>query len=269
MKPSYTVIPTLHENRIEAGEPLHIDIYISGYGHLERNKLYIQQPNLLDDTAPGTMTVAVRDGRIEGSVEDFRETVEGLDFVREYMDHQEVDGVIPLTGEDSVVTRPLDQPANRTNLVHSFFLDDPDSIRAFQSMDDRRAAHSYPGIVAEGYHDGHPPIQLRLHTREDARSGDYSLKVVFTYGTDTDIYQDVQSVDVHVKTPRERLEPIPTLARLAAVAIAVTGLGWTISPLIGTAVFILIIGGGVIFHEELLDLFEKPPDDAESTSSSG
>lgn len=256
MRPRYTVIPAVEQRRIEAGDPIRIDIYISGYGRVERNKLYIQQPELLDDSEPGDMTVSVRSGRIGGDVDELDSDDADLDFVREYVERQPVDGVFPFTGEGSLLTRPLDQPANRVSLVPAFFLDDPDSFGELRRLDDRRVEQVYPGVVAEGYFDGHPPIRLKLRTRGDVEPGDYSLKVVFTYGDDADVYQDVQAVEVHVKTPRERMEPIPTLARIAAVAIAVTGLGWTVSPYVGAAVFVLVVTGAVWYRSALVDLFE-------------
>lgn len=256
MKPSYTVIPSLDRNRIEAGESVEVDLYISGYGPIERSKLYIQQPNLLDETDPGEWTVAVRDGRLEGSLEAFEGAVEGLEFVEDYVARQAVDDVIPLTGEGSLVSRPLAQPANRTSLVRAFFLDDPASLRSLQALDDHRADHSFPGIVAEATHDGHAPVHLRLNTRPDARAGDYAVQIVFTYGDDEAVYQDVRAVEVHVKTPRERIEPVPTLARIAGFGIAVTGLGWTVSPYVGTSVFAVMLVGAVWYRRALLDLFE-------------
>lgn len=256
MKPAYTIIPALKQNRIEAGEPIHIDVYISGYGPITRNKLYIQQPELLDDSEPGDMTVSVRDGRLEGGIENLDVEFEGAEFIERYVESQPVDDVLPFTGERSLVTQALEQPANRTNLVASFFLDDPSSFNELQQLDERRRSHWYPGIVAEGHYDGHPPIRLELQTRDDAHAGDYTLKVVFTYGDEDEVYQDVQDVTVHVKTARERLEPIPTLARMVAVAIAVTGLGWTVSPYVGTGIFVLILLGVLWYHRAILTLFE-------------
>ena len=254
MNPSYTVIPSLDRNRIEAGEPLEIDLYLSGYGPVERSKLYIQQPDLLDETDPGEWTVAVRDGRLDESLDSF--DVEGMEFVEDYLSEQDSAAVIPLTGEDALVSRPLAQPANRASLVRSFFLDDPDSVKSLQRLESHRRDQVYPGIVAEATHDGHPPIQLRLNTRPDAHSGDYAIQIVFTYGNNQEVYQDVRSVDVHVKTPREQLEPVPTLARVAGFGIAVTGLGWTVSPYVGVGVFGAMVLGGLWYRRTLLDLFE-------------
>lgn len=198
--------------------------------------------------------MAVRDGRLDESIESF--DVEGLEFVEDYLAEQDADAVLPMTGEDSLVSHPLAQPAIRASLVRAFFLDDPDSVRSLQRLEEHRRAHAYPGIVAEATHDGHPPIRLRLNTRPDARSGDYAVRIVFTYDDDTDVYQDVCTVDVHVKTPSERLEPVPTLARHAGFGIAVTGLGWTVSPYVGATVFGVIVLGGLWYRRTLLDLFE-------------
>lgn len=203
--PAYRIIPIVKTPRIDPGDSFELDLYFSGYGKIEHQKMVVlfPYPEILNDEQPGVMRIGIG-GHIDWANNAVRALVTG-DKIKEQDDFER--------------DHQLDQSGMTLNLPGAFFADDLREARQ-QEMD----IGTYPRIYSEQSFDGLPPLRIKLNTKPDAESGDYTIPVTFTFGTDGYIYQSSEDVTLHINNNREQLEPWVTRAGIATVFVALMSL---------------------------------------------
>lgn len=249
MSPKYTLNPVLENPAIEPGESINIELYLSGWGRVSQNKLVIQSlaTDLIDSTNPGAFRRSI------GYAPDPESwTLERMSPT-EYMESEGTEGVPTLEQR----TEELDPRVMIINFLPSFFMTHHDWIAPEgeyppQPQTDHpeiTSQFTLPALTTEMTPEESPPMELIINTQDDCPPGDYVIRLIFTYtNKNGDIYQEKEEIRIHVKTPREILEPIPTIAGIIAVGIALISLGWQISSVLGLVVLFLVSGVIILIY---------------------
>jgi hypothetical protein len=183
-EPLHTLVLVNKTPRINPGEQVNIDIYLSGYGVPERNKLHIQwsSPHVVARDIPG---------HIEG-----------------WLDHESLgDGVIKPKKRSVPMTSEVDPIGITLGLPISYFIDVPREPRPEDAISLRQTA-SEGAWVEPSLEDSEPkpPISLTLNTAKDAQAGDYRIMFTLTYTNKKRLRQDYKEVPLHITSKRERLQ---------------------------------------------------------------
>jgi len=204
--PVYTIIPIVRTPNINPGDTFEVDLYFSGAGYPNENKLavYHSHPNLVNSENPGTFTTTIK-----------------------WKDGEIITGEDVLSDPSLTTQRDLDEYGFLAKVSNAHFIPDTEI-----NLNDPDSNWPYPPKSSELGNDGIAPMEYRLNTAEDAAPGDYEISFVFTYGEEAvgdelRINQDRQNVSVHIKNKREQLEPIPSIAAIAAALIALLSLIYT------------------------------------------
>lgn len=203
--PAYRVIPIVKTPRIDPGDSFELDIYFSGYGKVERQKLLVlfPHPEILNDEQPGVMRIGIV-GHVDWNNNAVRAIITGD----------------KITELDTIEReRPVDQVGITINLPGAFFADDLREMN-LNEID----IGKYPQLYSEQLFDESPPVRVKLNTKSDSESGDYTIPVTFTFGADGYIYQSSEDVTLHINNKREQLEPWVTRAGIATVLVALMSL---------------------------------------------
>lgn len=194
----YTLVPFVHNPRIDPGEEILIDVFIIGDGDVPRSQLFIAHsyPILVSDNI----------GRVKRSMTiDEGDIISGdaIDDVIE--DCEEVSGDLTSTGGH-----------------YSF---DERYLTELNYDEDEISKLGFPPSFLETRHDGRPPLRYRLPTDKGGTPGNYTVTIVFTYECEQGtIQQDRQDISIHVNNKREQWEPVPTIAGVFAAIIALFSL---------------------------------------------
>ena len=169
MDPKYKIVANNQTQRINPGDDIIIEVYVSGYGTVDESKLHVQHshPNIVAEN-PQEITYS-----IVGSQNS------------------------PVTGSDHAWTVPeedLSPTGFTVELPASFFVADQDSSLGL----DR--------VLSEKSHDNKAPIEIILHTQSSCRRTDYNIDMTMTYRHRTQLQQDQKTVRVHVNTFREQYQ---------------------------------------------------------------
>ncbi|WP_157745970.1 hypothetical protein [Halorubrum trapanicum] len=110
-------------------------------------------------------------------------------------------------------------------------------------------------IGGERNHGYNPPLLVRLKTKDDARPGDYTIPITFTYqDTEGNIGQDYKESSFHVKSWQE--ENSAMLKIIAGLAAIFTVLSIIIGPILdGIAFLYQLIDFAISFYSGILDQF--------------
>ncbi|WP_226022490.1 hypothetical protein [Halomicrobium salinisoli] len=251
--PAYRVIPIVRTDGVDPGEEFILDIYFSGSGKIDKQKLVVLFPhkNMIDSEAPGTvrnnlagyvdwesnnlqslitggildMYVELNDNVDLDEIDDLSE-LKGLDIVDELSERYDLDVIEELDSIDEIsafddvrVSEDIDQTGLTIDVSDVYFADDLREYFNSPTMMD-----FYPQLFSEQSYDDYAPLQLKINTSEDAEPGDYTIPITFTFGADGYIYQSSEDVNLHINNHRERLEPLPTWAGISAVVVALLSL---------------------------------------------
>lgn len=195
IEPVYSIVARARRHSIKAGDNIDIEIYLTGLGIPDTNKVVLlwSSPNIIDASSPGYSTYCIR---------DVEKKINGKDVI------------FPLAGKevltrDELVTRDeLASTGIELLLTKGYFLPTPDMER-----------RGMAGIVAERNFEGYPPILVSLKTLRKAQSGASSIDVTFTYRHRNIIKQASDRVEFHVTSLWDRNQGwILTVGVIAAVA---------------------------------------------------
>lgn len=258
MGPKYTLNPVLENPAIEPGDSIKIQLYISGWGAVNQNKLLIQylSTELIDPDNPGTVGFSIKYAHDPDTW-----SLERMSPV-EYMESEGTEGV-PIIGEE-METGKLDSRGMIFNLGPEYFMASTEwtapegEYPPRPQTDHPELLNEYilPALTTETTPEDYPPIELVLNT-QDCPPGDYVIRFIFTYTDESgDIYQETEEIQIHVKSHREILEPFPTIAGIIAVGIALISLAWQISSVLGKAVLLLVFAATVFYLYQIRNNLE-------------
>jgi len=186
--------------RLNAGETVEVEIYLSGYGMPERNKLYIQWSSdaVLDSKHPGVIQAWIGSGIHKTSKQ-----------------HGPIKKDKP--AEVSIRDKPdsggLTFIFAKQNFLRPFQVDEPKS-------------HEVERIAAEFMWDDKPPVLLKLNTASNAPSGDYEIAFTFTYGNAQGLFQDYRTVSFRIRDWQERNPwAVPSAFIIAFLSLLITAFG--------------------------------------------
>ena len=150
IEPTYSIVTRARNYNIKGGDSIEINIYLTGSGIPEANKLVLvwSSPEIIDASSPGIATT---------NIIEFRKKVNGKDIV------------VPLTEEKEERTE-LSPHGIIFELLKAFFLPVPKSEERL-----------IPQVMAERNSAGYPPISISLKTLRKAKSGNYKIDIVLTY----------------------------------------------------------------------------------------
>lgn len=161
-EPVYSINAFVRAPEIIPGNPVEIEIYLSGFGIPDYDKLYINwtAPSLIDENNPGNWTV------FGGSARNFDNT-----------------------------------------FAHSAYMTlSPGFFEPFGNLTRDAQSFGINLVVSEHDENGEPPILINLNTVKGAKSGDYQVRLTFTYGNETNLKQGSQEIQFHVLSGWERFE---------------------------------------------------------------
>jgi hypothetical protein len=206
-KAKYTIVTRNRTPTIKPGEIAEIEIFLSGYGTPEANKLYIQlsSPSVLNDIEPGALTSCI----------GLAKNQEGRIFAVSGKSHLQT---FKLTKSGATII------LNKGNFYrHGVKTDAPDY-----------AISEVGRVMAENIWDDEPPLLLRMNTSKKARSGDYDVTFTFTYGKEESLWQDYKTVGLHIKSRWERNQGwvVPIGVIFGFLSLIITAIG-TIIRILG------------------------------------
>lgn len=202
-EPNYTLIPIVRTPNVDPGETIEIDLFFSGAGNPHENKLsvYHSHPNLVDHDNPGYLSVSV------GWTEERNLLV----------------GNEALGSEELETRKHMSEYGFIAQMSNSHF------VKENIVYGEKGPDFDYPVKISESVNDGIAPLRYRLHTDSQAKSGDYDITFVFTYGEEAigdkmRVNQDRQDVCIHLNNKREQWEPVPTIAGISVALLALASL---------------------------------------------
>lgn len=183
---------------VNPGETVNIEVYLSGYGIPEKNKLDIKwsSPYVVHDKNPGTVTYCIKlaTDKTTGKSQ-------------------------PVTGNQFLESLNLESVGIDAILNQGFFFNNPTVAEVDKS--------GFCPVVSENQWDKNPPLLLSLNTARNALSGDYDITFTFTYGSEQNIHQDYKLTQFHITSRWERNQAWITISAtiVAFLALIATAIG--------------------------------------------
>ncbi len=168
LEPTYSIIARARSHDIKGGDNIDIDIYLTGQGIPEANKLVLlwSSHNIIDVSSPGVATYC-----IEQVTKKLNSKVMA----------------VPVAGKNYITHRELDPNGLALFLSRGYFLPAPKQ----ENID-------LPLIMGERCHSGYHPISISLKTLRKAKSGDYEIDVNLTYTYKNITKQGSNKVKFHI-----------------------------------------------------------------------
>lgn len=240
----YELVAINHNSAVDPGDEVMFDLYISGYGSPPRNKLTVlTNPSILPDTHEIGAVSLSADGLVDWDNNEFQEITIGSDL----NNSGSYNRYIPLTRYGITIGVPrilfaddfewgknlrsnpdieaeeiIDRYYPRTLSEKVLSLPQGDVDQLSVDMD-----FSSPSIDGDEPITPSPPMRFKIQTSEDAKPGDYDIRLVLVMGDDENVLTISDTVTVHIKNTREQLEPVPTTAAVLGALIALLSLVYT------------------------------------------
>ena len=210
----YSIIPRVRTPSINAGDPIEIWVFLTGYGNnVKDNKFQISYASPIfaqDDTGKvGFIEFCIKvakdvSGRITGV----------LSGDKEFRN--------PKTNEIvKAVHRHLLDPVGTTVTINEgYFM----SINEANRLSGREVDETNRVYLGDMTHDGHPPMLLRFSTLPNAPAGDHEIFLTLFYSVNSDLKMDQKMVKIHVNSWIEKharkLQWIAVVLGLSALVAA-------------------------------------------------
>lgn len=193
MKASYELISVARSSHVDPGDTAQIEIYITGYGEIERNKLHIihSVPDFLSDSDPGKIYLPIA----------------GL--------HDDSDEMVGVSSGQIIGEKELGNTGTMIHLHPSYFVEPPRN----------RRSNELPDLLAEGSHEGLAPVEVQINSSRTTPPGDYDFTFTLSYENDDgEVKQSQQMTSIHVNSWVERnrktLRVIALLLTLVGAAVS-------------------------------------------------
>lgn len=209
--PRYTIIPIVQTPKVNPGEEVEIELQISGYGKVERNKLHLthNQPNVIDENEAGEISFLIG-GSVDQANNELTEFVAGEDALENIDDVEE-------NLRDAAYSAELTQGGVTIIVNEVGFVDDPD-------WDLPEIEYDLPRTVLERTYNGLNPVKFKYNISNNANPGDYSIFATFTYYDGENINQSHKEITFHINNKREQLEPYYSYALVTGGVTALISL---------------------------------------------
>lgn len=199
----YSLVLRNQTPKLNPGETVHVDIYLSGYGIPVRNKLHIQcsSDNVIDKKNPGY-------------VQSFFE-------YRIYNNRKDRTQIIPIEPNKFPIFYGSTSHSGGTMdvLNHGIFMP------TFHTPDTDNK-DELEKVASELMVDDKPPLQYILNTSSDAPPGDYEIMFTFTYSDDQGLLQDRRTVQFHLNDWQESHPwAVPSALIIAFLSLLITAYG--------------------------------------------
>lgn len=182
---------------VDPGETMEIEVFLSGYGMPEKNKLFIQwsAPVVINQNRPGELVTSIKCATDPAT-----------------------GNMWPIVGEKGLHSTKLDPVGLVGSLNRGYFL------VAHSEYDE----FGLGPVISEYAPDPlrAPPLLLRLNIDQDAPSGDYEVAFIFTYSKERELMQDYKAVPFHVTSRWERNQEYVYLGAIiiAFITLVITGI---------------------------------------------
>jgi hypothetical protein len=189
MKARYSIVPKLLTPSVNPGGTVEVELFFSGVGNIEQNKLFISYPSVMISKQNAWQVISciavAKDpaGKITG----------------------------PKSGDSVLETVECSEIGLYVVLNEGNFLPNP------------RLTVSPPGlpmIMSEQSWDNHAPMLLKLNSDEKAPSGDFDIRLVFTYSSNGDIGTSYEIVQVHITSWLDRHGKSATVVAIVVAVIS-------------------------------------------------
>lgn len=195
IEPNYSIVTRARNYDMKGGDSIEIDIYLTGLGIPEANKLILvwSSPNIIDASSPGVATYCIREPILKKL--------------------NDKDMIVPVASDQLVDHVELGPAGVILNLLKAYFLPVPKSKEQFA-----------PQVMAERNSAGYPPISISLKTLRKAKSGNYKIDIVLTYRYRKSVKQASDEVKFHITSwwDRNRAWVVTTGTVIAFVLLVLT-----------------------------------------------
>jgi hypothetical protein len=156
IEPAYSLIARSKDYNIKGGQYINIEIYLTGLGIPEANKLVLiwSSPNIIDNASPGFHADCIIEAK---------KIIKGRNLI------------VPIASSEFIEKHELGKIGIMFNLPKAFFLPVPQF--PIQKDDELLS----PQIMSERNTEGYPPISLSLKTLKTAEAGNYEINATLTY----------------------------------------------------------------------------------------
>jgi len=185
----YSLIPRLRIPNIKGGEPIELEIYITGYGNIVKShKLQItySSSNVFaknDEGKVGYIEYCIKVAKNqEGKI------IAVLSGNKEYKDENTNEMI------KAIHSNPLDYIGTTVFLHEGHFM----SRNEVMKLSGKEVDEKDLRILGETTHDGHPPILLHFNTLNNATPGDYNIYLTLFYSDESDLKMDQKIVTFHI-----------------------------------------------------------------------
>jgi hypothetical protein len=173
IEPTYSIVSRVRKRTIKGGDSVEIDIYVTGLGIPEANKLVLlwSSPNVIDISIPGVAIYCIREVNKKWKGENV---------------------IAPVAGARYVNQSELDPNGIALHLNRGYFLPVP-------KLPAPKYEHpNMPLNVGERIHEGYHPISISLPTQKKAKAGDYKIDLTLTYSYKKTIKQTSDKVEFRI-----------------------------------------------------------------------
>ena len=203
INPNYTIIPSLRRTKIEPGDTMVIDLFFSGYGQPEINRLtaFASIDSIIEKKNEPIRTVP----NVSGIIEDNK----AISLVRGPPSR-----TLGLTDEKSFNGFPFTTP-----IPPAVFIDEPGPPNVSVDF----TSYSYPSIVGETFMQDGAPLRIEIDTKDAAwystnwYSGEYSVQITFLYGDNQDFNIIKEKVIFEVQSRLEKFWWLTAIIAMFAV----------------------------------------------------
>lgn len=203
--PNYEIVPALRNPKIEPGDTIEIDIFVSGYGLPKFTRLNVF-------------------GSVEYIFRRSDDSVRVVPNISGIVDSNEVESLIrgpPARGLGLVEERSFNGLPISTPLPPEYFVEDP----GLPGEQRTYAEHMYPNIVGESFVGDGASLRVEIDTKKEKwyssawYSGKYPIHLVFLYGDDEEVKISKEELSLEVKS---RGDKFWWLTAIIAVTAALT-----------------------------------------------
>lgn len=193
MSSIYSIVPRIRTPRINPGETVEVEIFLTGYGEIPRLRIF-----KISHSSP---YLYKRDSKSKIGV---------LEWCIKVAENEKGDITGVWTGDSEAdirvrgkVTRiraheeyPIDPFGVCVELNPGYFLSHNEVAR----LEGKPADEHDRRILSEMTHGGISPMLLKLNTLENARSGDHNIFLTLIYGDVAELKMDQKAVSFHVNS---------------------------------------------------------------------
>lgn len=186
----YSIVPRVRTPSINAGHPVEVEIFLTGYGNnVKESKFQISysSPKLFavdNEGKVGFLEFCIK------VVKDNKGNVTGVLSGDEELIHPETKEVIRAIHRHS-----LDSVGTTVKLTEAYFMSRNETRRlSGEKIDPYDLA-----LLSEMTHDGYPPMLLKFNTLPNATQGDHNIVLTLFYSDGSDLKMDQKVVTFHIR----------------------------------------------------------------------